>query len=428
MLKKLIPEFTSATQIQSVILTDEPKDVPAISSMGSAGPVSFAKVAATRPSTDPNIAITDNDLAYILYTSGSTGQPKGVMISHLNSLTFVNWCFDEFQVTSNDRVSSHAPFHFDLSIFDLFCSLKAGAAIYLVPGELAAFPVRLAEWIASKKITCWYSVPLALIQLVEHGKLEQHNFDSLRLVLFAGEVFPIKYLRRLVEFLPKPAYCNLYGPTETNVCTYYTSSLRHRSGKNRAGADRQSLRQHRSLCRRYQRPGSGPGRRRRVTLSQRHGDEGILGAAGFDRSHGIPNPLNANYAEVVYRTGDIVKLMPSGDYQYIGRRDKMVKSRGYRIELGEIETALYAHPGVKEAAVVAVPDERIGARLIAYVVPAGADITSAELTRFCAERVLRYMVPERIELSSQLPKTSTGKIDKTTLENESKLYAEPTAD
>jgi acyl-coenzyme A synthetase/AMP-(fatty) acid ligase len=129
----------------------------------------------------------------------------------------------------------------------------------------------------------------------------------------------------------------------------------------------------------------------------------------------------------MYRTGDIVKLMPSGDYQYVGRRDKMVKSRGYRIELGEIETALYAHPGVKEAAVVAVPDERIGARLMAYVVPGDSALTQSELMKFCSERVLRYMVPERIEMCSQLPKTSTGKIDKTTLENESKLYAERTA-
>ena len=429
LLKKLIPEFTAATQIQSVILTDEPKDVPAIPSMGSAGPVSFAKVAATRPSSDPNIAITDNDLAYILYTSGSTGQPKGVMISHLNSLTFVNWCFDEFQVTQNDRVSSHAPFHFDLSIFDLFCSLKAGAAIYLVPGELAAFPVRLAEWISSKKITCWYSVPLALIQLVEHGKLEQHNFDSLRLVLFAGEVFPIKYLRRLMEFLPKPAYCNLYGPTETNVCTYYyvqPSDIAPEKtepvpiGKACANTEVFAVDTNGRVV--------APGEEGELLCRSGTVMKGYWARPDSTAATVIPNPLNANYAEVVYRTGDIVKLMPSGDYQYIGRRDKMVKSRGYRIELGEIETALYAHPGVKEAAVVAVPDERIGARLIAYVVPAGPELTVAELTKFCAERVLRYMVPERIELSSQLPKTSTGKIDKTTLENESKLYAEPTAD
>jgi acyl-coenzyme A synthetase/AMP-(fatty) acid ligase len=129
----------------------------------------------------------------------------------------------------------------------------------------------------------------------------------------------------------------------------------------------------------------------------------------------------------MYRTGDIVKLMPSGNYQYVGRRDKMVKSRGYRIELGEIETALYAHSGVKEAAVVAVPDERIGARLIGYVVPGEGSLTQSELMKFCSERVPRYMVPERIELCGQLPKTSTGKIDKKTLENESKLYAERTA-
>jgi amino acid adenylation domain-containing protein len=427
-LRKLASDLSASCEIQSIILADEATDVPAIASLAGSGPVSFAKIAATRPTSNPEIPLTENDLAYILYTSGSTGQPKGVMISHLNSLTFVNWAYDEFQIRHQDRVSSHAPFHFDLSILDLFCTLKAGGTICLVPNDVDAFPVRLAQWISDRGITVWYSVPSALIQLVEHGQLERHNYDRLRWILFAGEVFPCKYLRRLVQQIPQAAYCNLYGPTETNVCTYYhvqsSDVAPDRTepvpiGKACANTEVFALDD----------PGRvvPPGQEGELYVRSSTVMKGYWGRPDATAATVLLNPLNRSYADVMYRTGDIVKLMPSGDYQYIGRRDKMVKSRGYRIELGEIEAALYAHPGVKEAAVVAVPDERIGARLMAYVVPGGSGLTLSELMKFCSDRVPRYMVPERIDLCSQLPKTSTGKIDKTTLENESKVYAERTA-
>ena len=350
------------------------------------------------------------------------------MISHLNSLTFVNWAHDEYQIVQQDRVSSHAPFHFDLSILDLFCTLKAGGTICLVPGDVAAFPVRLAQWISERGITVWYSVPSALIQLVEHGQLERRDYGRLRWVLFAGEVFPCKYLRRLVQQIPQARYSNLYGPTETNVCTYYhvqsSDVAPDRTepvpiGKACANTEVFALDEQGRVV--------APGQEGELYVRCSTVMKGYWGRPDATAKTVLPNPLNSAYADVMYRTGDIVKLMPSGDYQYVGRRDKMVKSRGYRIELGEIETALYAHPGVKEAAVVAVPDERIGARLMAYVVPGDSALTSSELMKFCSERVLRYMVPERIEMCSQLPKTSTGKIDKTTLENESKVYAERTA-
>jgi amino acid adenylation domain-containing protein len=359
--------------------------------------------------------LTENDLAYILYTSGSTGEPKGVMISHRNSLAFVNWCFDTFEVKSEDRVSNHAPFHFDLSIFDLFCSLKAGATVILVPHSVSMFPAELAGWIAEKEISIWYSVPSALIELVEHGSLEQRSYKRLRTVLFAGEAFPIKYLRRLTSLWPQPAYYNLYGPTETNVCTYYRVQPR----------DLEPARTE-PVC-----IGEACANTHVVAVND-HGQEVMEGGEGelyvrgptvmkgyWGRPQDTSKVLVANFVdpryEFLYRTGDIVRRLPGNNYQYLGRRDKMIKSRGYRIELGEIEAALYAHPHVLEAAVVALPDPQIGARIKAYVV-VGDSLTEAELKKFCSQRLPRYMMPEQWEMRADLPKTSTGKIDRASLE------------
>lgn len=366
----------------------------------------------------PEVQMTTTDLAYILYTSGSTGRPKGVMISHQNALTFVEWCAETFNIQSDDHLSNHAPLHFDLSVFDVYNSLKAGATVYLVPDEVLPFPAGLAGFIESQGISVWYSVPSALVYLILHGNLRSRKLDRLRLILFAGEVFPMKYLRQLAEQLPSVELYNLYGPTETNVCTYYRvdrstlSGLEHLPiGKACANTevfavtDRDELAKEWETGELYVR---GPG----VTC-------GYWADVEKTRKSVVANRFQPNFEEKAYRTGDIVMLSEDGNYDFIGRRDSMIKSRGYRIELGEIEAALLSHSGVREAVALAIPDEEIGARIRAVVSPHnGNELTAAELLRHCAAKVPKYMVPEAIEVREDLPKTSTGKLDRVRLASE----------
>jgi amino acid adenylation domain-containing protein len=353
-----------------------------------------------------------SDLAYILYTSGSTGKPKGVMLSHENGVSFVDWCSETFAPVPEDRFSSHAPFHFDLSILDLHVPLKHGASVVLIGEEIGKDPVNLARLIASERITCWYSAPSILALLAQYGNLAKQDYSTLRLVLFAGEVFAVKHLRTLTELVPKPRYYNLYGPTETNVCTFYEvippvpaarttpypigKVCSHLAGKvvDESGG----------------------------TVAR--GAEGELCISGRGVMHGywaLPEQTARGFfvdADGVrwYRTGDIVVEGEDGDYIYLGRRDRMVKRRGYRVELGEIESGLYRHPLVKEAAVIALADEEAGVRIRAFLSSHEAKRPSTmELKRFCSENLPLYMIPDQFTWCDALPKTSTDKIDYQTL-------------
>ncbi len=362
-----------------------------------------------------NIAI-ETDLAYILYTSGSTGMPKGVMISHRNSLTFVNWAAECVGLTANDRVSNHAPLHFDLSTFDIFSSCCVGATIVLIPPKIATFPVQLAKLIECERITVWYSVPSVLTLLVLYGNLAAYDFTCLRGIIFAGEVFPVKYLRQFMEMLPQARYWNWYGPTETNVCTSYevTELDPERTASIPIGKDCVNTKSFivNSAGEIVTAPGaSGELYVRGPSLMQ-----GYWGQPEKTAKALIHNAFQPHYEEMVYKTGDIVTLDDDGNYLYLGREDGMVKSRGYRVELGEIETVIYRHSAVKEVVVLPVPDEVLGNRLRAIISPyAGTMLGREEVRAFCNRQLPHYMVPDIIEFCEALPKTSTGKTDRVSL-------------
>jgi len=349
-----------------------------------------------------------DDLAYILYTSGSTGLPKGVMLSHLNGTSFVHWCSEAFAPNHNDRFSSHAPFHFDLSILDIYLAIKHGGTLVLISEETGKAPGLLAPLIAEQKISVWYSTPSILSLLAQYGKLEQFDYSALRLVFFAGEVFPVKHLRALKKFWPQPRYFNLYGPTETNVCTYSEipaaipeeRSTPYPIGKSCSNVE----------CKVVDEQGN----------DVPAGQEGELVVTGDGVMQGYWNlPERTANAFIKdregrpwYKTGDIVIEQAGEGYIYVSRRDRMIKKRGYRVELGEIEAGLYKHPAIKEAAVIALSDEANGVRVKAFLsCKDGQRPSLIEMKGFCAENLPSYMAPDLFAFLETLPKTSTDKID-----------------
>jgi len=366
------------------------------------------------PSVAPSVpGLRTDDLAYVLYTSGSTGTPKGVMLSHGNGLAFVEWSGDAVGLTADDVVSSHAPLHFDLSIFDLYASAMVGATLVLVPAAASLFPSELVRFIRRTEITTWYSVPSILTMLVEKGGLTRGDLPSLRHVIFAGEVFPSGYLARLMHIVPEARHWNFYGPTETNVCTAYEVT----TPPDIDGPDI---------------PIGRPIRDVDVVIVDED-DRPVAGGEVGELLVGGPTVMMGYWADpdrtrrgltshprlhasgtLAYRTGDLVVEEADGNLRFVGRRDTQVKSRGYRIELGEIESALRSHPDVVECAVVAEPDPLITNRLLALVV-LRPDADGQDLRAHCGERIPVYMIPETFEIRTALPRTSTGKIDRQSL-------------
>lgn len=349
-----------------------------------------------------------DDLAYILFTSGSTGKPKGVMLTHANAFTFIDWCQDALGPwRDDDRFSSHAPLHFDLSIFDLYVACRNASTLVLIGESLAKEPAALADYIEARRIRVWYSAPSILAMMTEHGRLDRDGFPAPRIVLFAGEVFPIAPLRRLRRLWPEARFWNLYGPTETNVCTAHPIP-------DTIADDRTEPFPIGTVC--------PPLEGRVVDEDGRSLPPGTLGelviaGPGVMRGYfGQPELTDAAFfvaddGRRWYRTGDLVIDDGAGCHQFHGRRDRMVKKRGYRIELGEIESALYRNEGVDRAAVVAQSGDS-GVSISAFVaLKADAKKSLIAMKRHCSVYLPNYMIPDTITFLNSLPATSTDKID-----------------
>ena len=362
-----------------------------------------------RPDGSPSTTVETDQLAYILYTSGSTGEPKGMMHTHRSGLSFVEWAARTFGVRSDDRIGNHAPLHFDLSMFDLFCAASAHATTVIVSEERQKLPATLPQLIQDERLSIWYSVPVAWTQMLTRGALDGRELDTLRLVLFGGEPFPDSFLRAAMVAAPQAVFWHLYGVTEANVCTAYRvprplpdDSAALPIGHLRANMDAVVL------------EGDLPVGRDTI------GELAVSGDAVMDGYWNRPT-INAQAfwsrtdatgcVQRFYRTGDLVRRDATGLFQFSGRADRQIKSRGHRIELDEVQAALSALPSVEEAAVFATSDGEGSQRLEAAVAVRTPDWNEADARCLLRSRTALYAVPATFRVVDKLPRTSAGKVD-----------------
>ena len=350
-----------------------------------------------------------DDDAYLLYTSGSTGTPKGVRLTHRNAFCFLDWCFSTLNLPPGGRFSSHAPFHFDLSVFDLYASCASVGTLVIVGEALGKDPQRLGAFLKARPVDVWYSAPSILNLLARFGGAVEPGFPAPGLVLFAGEVFPIEPLKTLRSAWSDSEMWNLYGPTETNVCTAYRVP-------DRLDPTRRDPLPIGPVC--------PPLRARIIDEAGRDVAVGQLGelviaGPGVMRGYWNRPDLDATVflqdAEGTrwYRTGDLAIDPGDGVFVFKGRRDRMVKRRGFRIELGEIEAAIHRHEDVEQAAAIARDDpDTQGVAIEAFVALKPERRRSIiAMKRHLVGQLPHYMIPDTIRFLDRLPQTSTAKVD-----------------
>jgi amino acid adenylation domain-containing protein len=367
----------------------------------------------------PTFANGPADLAQLLFTSGSTGDPKGVMITHASVVHFVEWARVYFGLSATDRLSGHSPLHFDLSTFDLFGTFSSGAQLHLVPPELNVVPHKLVQFMRESELTQWFSVPSVLALMAQLDVVRRGDVPTLRRMLWCGEVFPTPALRYWMQRLPDVPFTNLYGPTEATIASSYYTVPRcpvddHEPipiGRPCAGEELLVLDESLQPVA----PGeTGDLYIRGAGLSRGYWRDPEKTAAAFR-----PNP--ADPRDRLYRTGDLARVGDDGLLYFLGRADSQIKSRGYRIELGEIEVALQSLPGLAESAIVARSTEGFEGTVIccAYVPRPGAEVTPLTLRQQVGALLPAYMLPSQWKaFSGRLPRNANGKIDRRRIRDE----------
>lgn len=366
--------------------------------------------------SDAFFAMCDMDTAYILFTSGSTGMPKGTVISHRALISYINWVTAEFKFDENTSFGSQTPLYFSMSVTDFYSTVKCGCTYHIIPKIDFTFPVNLVKFLNDNKVNTIYWVPTAISLMPNFKVFDVVKPEYIKTVLFAGEVMPTKQLNYWIKNLPDDiTYANLFGPTETtDICTFYVVD--------REFADDASLPigRHCDNCDVFIVNNDGK--------LAAEGEEGELYARTTFMADGyyknpektaeafVQNPLNSFYPEKVYKTGDIVKYNEKGEIIYITRKDFQIKRQGYRIELGEIEAGANSVENVKACACIYDKD----ADCLALIYEGRVKDPNVVLAGVKA-KVPPYMYPDKVLRIKDMPKNANGKLDRKKLQT---LYKE----
>lgn len=353
--------------------------------------------------------INGRDLMYVLFTSGSTGMPKGVMISHQALIDFVEWGSEEFKIDSSFVFGNQTPFYFSMSVFDIYETIKCGATMYIIPSKLFSLPGMLMEYMYDNKVNTVFWVPSALSFLSALGALKSPYLPELKNVFFGGEVMPVKQLNRWIEVYPDVQYVNFYGPTEvTDTCTFYRVNRHFENNENLPMGN---------ACKNMD-----------VFLLDENDNEvsdgeiGEVCVRGIGLANGyynapektrevfVQNPLNTLYEEIIYRTGDLARKNEYGEFVYISRKDFQIKHMGRRIELGEIETAISSIEEIESCC--CLYNNKKSKIVMIYK----GDIEENQVVEQLKQLVPEYMIPNiKIKLD-EMPLNLNGKVDRHKLE------------
>jgi amino acid adenylation domain-containing protein len=359
----------------------------------------------------PRVDVGGLDTSYIQHTSGSTGEPKLIRHTHASALAFVDWAVDEYRLTPDDRLSNHSSHHTCFATFDYYAAARVAATTVILTPAAMFLPASLAELVERERISVWYSVPTALVQLLLRGNLPERDLGALRWVLFAGETFPEKHLRALRARLPQARFSHVYGSTEVNVCTFY-----HLPADGEVSGPL---------------PIGRPCSNSRALVVDAAGEPVEAGATGELLIHGstvmsgywsdpgrnrkalVQRPEPGGFESTWFRTGDRVRTLGDGNLTFAGRADLQIKVRGHRVELEEVENALLGLEHVHEAAAFAIPGMEDSLTIhAAVVVDPGSGAGQKDLLKGLRRSLPPYALPEVIDIVAGLPRTPTGKVDR----------------
>ncbi len=367
----------------------------------------------SHPSENPAISVHPSELAYIIFTSGSTGNPKGVRIRHDSAVNLITWVNGRFHINSGDTLLFITSMCFDLSVYDIFGMLASGGKIVIAEKENVQNPEALIGLLRKHRVTFWDSVPSTLNYLVQYldNCGEEYVQNDLRLAFMSGDWIPVALPEKLKKYFPNAAVISLGGATEGTVWSIYHPVVREDSSR---------------ISIPYGRPIANTSFYI-LDVNKRPVPAGVAGelyiggigvAAGYvndpDRTDAsfVRNPF-AGRDELMYKTGDLGRMLPEGEIEFLGRLDHQVKIRGYRVELGEVESKLLKHPGIRDAVVTDRMDNNTGKYLCAYIVWENDRDTA--IREFLAKVLPDYMIPAYFIDVDSIPLTVNGKVDRKVL-------------